>query len=117
MTDCIVIEFWTKIGSSLDERLLVLPPSPERFRVLIADDRVTAFVGFLDDFRKPAWARIVDEDTGPVAYGGRADGPRWTAPLSANRVIALAMARWFEMTCSKKGPDGMTVVDLGEVAR
>ena len=85
----------------------------ERFRVLVASERIMAYVFFVDSFGDAAWARIV----GSEAWG--ASPMTWTAPLSEERILALAFRGYLVAEHRNITPSasGVPVIDIGTVTR
>jgi len=103
-----------------------------RFRVLVKDEAITAYVAYAGPFGE-GWARIVDDE----ARATRADlrSCSWTAPCHENRVIALAFDGYHEYwaarlrarvaPCSMIPPPsdwstedkGLTIIDIGTIKR
>jgi hypothetical protein len=93
--------------------------SPDRFRVLVANERVATFVAFLDPLGDMAWAMVRAEH----AYGARPGLYQWPAPLDENRIIALAFAAYAKASHGLVGanfsqaPNGTDIIDLGVITR
>ena len=88
-----------------------------RFRVLVKDEAVTAYVAYAGPFGE-GWARIVDDE----ARATRADlrSCSWPAPLHENRVIALAFDGYLRAPSREHIDfDGyyLTVINIGTIKR
>ncbi len=90
-------------------------PRLERFRVLIADEHVTAYVAFVDAIGEPAWARICASQ----AHGASPISLWWTSPLAEDCVVALAFRGYAnaEHRVFTPSPTGVPIIDIGIVER
>jgi hypothetical protein len=87
----------------------------DRFRVLVKDEAITAYIAYTGPFGE-GWARIIDDE----ARASRADirSCSWPAPFRENRVIALAFSGYLnEGGREIVHFDEYTLIKLGTIKR
>ncbi len=93
-------------------------PMMRRFRVVVGDHEVCAYVRFDDILGEPVWGRVLAGEL-------ESDGRRQIAPLRESRIIALAFQRYHDraqlavdgvlVPIDKSGtsPNGTPIFDIG----